>query len=60
VILEYSHNDNNVAQAGKRESDEWRSLGKQFGKFHGLSSLMNLAAICGGFAHLWFLAVALK
>lgn len=47
-------------QAGQRDSDEWRGLGKQFGKFHGLSSLMNLVAIAGGFAQAWYLAVFLK
>lgn len=36
---------------GKRESDEYKSLAKSFGKFHGMSSLANLIALCGGIVH---------
>ena len=36
---------------GKRESDEYKSLAKSFGKFHGISSLTNLIAFCGGIVH---------
>lgn len=36
---------------GKRESDEYKSLAKSFGKFHGISSLANLVALLGGVVH---------
>ena len=36
---------------GKRESDEYKSLAKSFGKLHGMSSLANLVALCGGIVH---------
>jgi len=36
---------------GKRDSDEYKSLAKSFGKFHGISSLTNLIAFCGGIVH---------
>lgn len=36
---------------GKRDSDEYKTLAKSFGKFHGISSLTNLIAFCGGIVH---------
>ena len=42
------------------KSDEDRTsielLRKEFGKLHGVSSLLNLLVLCGGVAHAWFLA----
>lgn len=36
---------------GKRDSDEYNKLAKSFGKLHGMSSLANLVALCGGVVH---------
>ena len=36
---------------GKRDSDEYSKLAKSFGKLHGMSSLANLVALCGGVVH---------
>lgn len=36
---------------GKRESEEYSKLAKTFGKLHGMSSLANLVALCGGIVH---------
>ncbi|KAL7523853.1 hypothetical protein ACHAWF_000693 [Thalassiosira exigua] len=36
---------------GKRESEEYERAAKRFGKFHGMSSLANLVALCGGVVH---------
>jgi len=43
--------------AGQQESDEYKTLKASFGKFHGLSSLTNLVALCAGVAHACFLSV---
>eukprot|EP00584_Thalassiosira_punctigera_P002997 CAMPEP_0172535322 /NCGR_PEP_ID=MMETSP1067-20121228/7387_1 /TAXON_ID=265564 ORGANISM="Thalassiosira punctigera, Strain Tpunct2005C2" /NCGR_SAMPLE_ID=MMETSP1067 /ASSEMBLY_ACC=CAM_ASM_000444 /LENGTH=291 /DNA_ID=CAMNT_0013320251 /DNA_START=45 /DNA_END=920 /DNA_ORIENTATION=- len=45
---------------GKRESDEYSKLARSFGKLHGLSSLTNLVALCGGVIHGVRLASALS
>jgi hypothetical protein len=44
---------------GNKDSEEYRKLAKQFGAFHGMSSLANLAALIAGFAHVWALAAGL-
>jgi len=44
---------------GGKDSDEYRKLAASFGKFHGMSSLTNLVALCGAVAHAFFLASAL-
>ena len=36
---------------GKKETDEYRKMAASFGKFHGMSSLFNLVALCGGIVH---------
>ncbi len=36
---------------GKSDSDEYISLAKSFGRFHGMSSMANLIALCGGIVH---------
>eukprot|EP00803_Ostreobium_quekettii_P006307 evm.model.scf_1937.3 EVM.evm.TU.scf_1937.3 scf_1937:17117-21128(+) len=33
-----------------------KALQKSFGKLHGVSSLLNLVALCGAMGHAWFLA----
>jgi len=38
---------------------DYSKLKKSFGKFHGLSSLANLVALCAGVAHAVFLGAAL-
>lgn len=42
----------------KTEQDQAKIKGlyKQFGKWHGISSMINLVVLCAGFAHLWYLA----
>jgi hypothetical protein len=44
---------------GEKESNEYKRLKAQFGKFHGMSSLTNLVALCGGVAHAIYMAAAL-
>ena len=44
---------------GGKDSDEYKKLAASFGKFHGMSSLTNLIALCGAVAHAFFLASAL-
>lgn len=44
---------------GAIDTDEYKKLKKQFGMLHGLSSLGNLVAFCGGVAHAFCLASAL-
>jgi hypothetical protein len=44
---------------GEKESNEYKRLKSQFGKFHGMSSLTNLVALCGGVAHAIYMAAAL-
>lgn len=36
---------------GEKETDEYKKMAKSFGKFHGMSSLFNLVALCGGIIH---------
>jgi hypothetical protein len=36
---------------GKKETEEYKKLAKSFGKFHGMSSLFNLVALCAGIVH---------
>lgn len=48
-----------LEEDGKESSDEYKKLKKSFGKFHGISSLTNLIALCGGVAHAVYLAAAL-
>lgn len=42
-----------------KESQDYKKLASDFGKFHGISSLTNLIALCGAVAHGYFLASAL-
>ena len=44
---------------GGKDTDEYKKLASSFGKFHGMSSLTNLIALCGAVAHAFFLASAL-
>ena len=36
---------------GKRDSEEYKTKAKSFGMLHGMSSLANLVALCGGVIH---------
>lgn len=36
---------------GNREGEEYKMKAKSFGKLHGMSSLANLVALCGGVVH---------
>lgn len=42
-----------------QETEEYKKLKANFGKFHGISSLTNLIALCAAAAHGVFLAAAL-
>jgi len=44
---------------GKQNGPEYKKLAASFGMFHGISSLMNLTALCGAVAHGWYIASAL-
>jgi hypothetical protein len=41
---------------GGKDSDAYKKLAGDFGKFHGISSLTNLVALCGAVAHGSYLA----
>jgi len=41
------------------ETDEYKKLKSSFGKLHGISSLLNLVALCAGVAHAVYLGAAL-
>jgi len=45
---------------GKKDSEEYGAAAKSFGKLHGLSSLANLVALCGGVIHGCRLAACLS
>jgi hypothetical protein len=40
-------------------SEEYRQLKSKFGKFHGISSLTNLIALCAAAVHGFYLSAAL-
>jgi len=42
-----------------KESDKYKELASAFGKFHGISSLTNLIALCGAVAHGFYIASGL-
>lgn len=42
-----------------KDSDEYKKLAAAFGKYHGISSLSNLIALCAGVAQGSYLASAL-
>jgi hypothetical protein len=48
-----------LEDAGNNKSDEYKKLKQNFGKFHGMSSLCNLIALCAGAVHGYLLATAL-
>ena len=44
------------ANDGGKDTDEYKKLKASFGKFHGLSSLTNLIALCAGVVHAVYVA----
>lgn len=44
---------------GEKESDEYKKLAASFGKYHGISSLTNLVALCAAVAQGTYIASAL-
>ena len=42
-----------------KNTDEYKALKANFGKFHGISSLTNLVALCAAAAHGFYLSAAL-
>ena len=40
-----------LENAGETESKRYKELKSSFGKLHGMSSLANLIALCGGVVH---------
>lgn len=44
---------------GGKESEKYKKLAKSFGKFHGISSLVNLITLCAAIAHGTYLAGAI-
>jgi len=49
----------NLEDAGDTGTDRYKKLKADFGKFHGMSSLTNLIAMCAGVVHAVYLASAL-
>eukprot|EP00898_Chlorokybus_atmophyticus_P002914 jgi/Chlat1/3623/Chrsp237S03613 len=45
-----------LENAGDKTSDAQRQLAKRFGMLHGLSSLVNMVSLTGGFVHAWWLS----
>lgn len=43
----------------KTDSEEYKKLGQSFGKYHGMSSLINMIPLVGGFIHAFFLSTLL-
>lgn len=43
---------------GKKDSPEYKALASEFGKLHGMSSLVNLIALCGAVAQGFYLSMA--
>lgn len=41
-----------------KNTDEYKTLKANFGKFHGISSLTNLVALCAAAAHGFYLSAA--
>jgi hypothetical protein len=41
---------------GAQDTDEYKKLRSKFGMFHGMSSLLNLIAICAAVAHAFYLS----
>jgi hypothetical protein len=63
-VLEPSATDNmmrryDLENSNRQDSDEYKKLKKSFGKLHGISSLVNLIALCAATAHGFFLSAAL-
>jgi hypothetical protein len=63
-ILEPKATDNmmrryDLENSNQQDSDEYKKLKKSFGKLHGISSLVNLIALCAATAHGFFLSAAL-
>jgi hypothetical protein len=48
-----------LEDTGGSNSAEYKRLKANFGKFHGMSSLFNLIALCGGVVHAVYLAAVL-
>jgi len=48
-----------LEDTGGQDSEQYKKLKASFGKFHGMSSLTNLIAFCGGIAHAVYLGAAL-
>jgi hypothetical protein len=44
---------------GGKDSEKYKKLAKSFGKYHGISSLVNLIALCAAVAHGTYLAGAI-
>jgi len=49
----------NEKSRSEEESSRLSKLKKEFGKFHGISSMMNLIALCGSVAHAFWLSMKL-
>jgi hypothetical protein len=43
----------------KKDTDEYKKLAASFGKFHGISSLVNLGALVAAFGCVWHMALSL-
>jgi hypothetical protein len=55
----YDLENNNSGDASIKETEEYKTLAKSFGKLHGMSSLTNLIALCAAAVHGFYLAAAL-
>ena len=45
-----------LEDSGETDSERYQTLKSSFGKFHGMSSLANLLALCGGVVHAFVLS----
>jgi hypothetical protein len=56
VLPDYRYDIENKVEKSEEDKEQIKALYKQFGKWHGISSLLNLVTFCVGAAHAWTLA----
>lgn len=59
IMFEKYEVENNEGMGKEEKESRLKMMGKKFGKWHGMSSLSNLCALCGAVAHAWYLAAKL-
>lgn len=60
IMFEKYEVENNEGMGKEEKENRLKLMGKKFGKWHGMSSLSNLCALCGAVAHAWYLAAKMS